>query len=230
MHPSTRCLILGILASLLALIDGTTAAQETVKPDVPGWISLFDGRTLDGWKATDFGGEAPITVRDGAIRMAKGRPMSGITSTRTDLPRLDYDLRFEASRIEGSDFFAAATFPVGDAYITLVNGGWGGHVTGLSSLDGADASENETGISYEYNNKKWYQFQARVTANRIRAWIDGKSVVNIVIEDREVGTRIETRANQPLGFATWLTTGALRSIEIRRLTPAEIAENNIVDR
>ena len=41
-----------------------------------------------------------------------------------------------------------------------------------------------------------------------------------------VGTRIETRGNQPLGFATWETSGALRICAIRKLTPAEVAAIN----
>jgi hypothetical protein len=45
-------------------------------------------------------------------------------------------------------------------------------------------------------------------------------------QDRRVSTRIETRRSQPLGFATWETTGALRAIAIRPLTPAEIAETD----
>jgi hypothetical protein len=44
--------------------------------------------------------------------------------------------------------------------------------------------------------------------------------------DHQVGTRIETRANQPLGFATWDSSSALRNIAIRTLTPAEVEATN----
>jgi hypothetical protein len=186
-------------------------------------LVLFDGKTLDGWKNTDFSHAGDARVEDGAIVLEKGRAMSGITATRRDMPTVDYELTYEARRLAGSDFFAAATFPVGKSYITLVNGGWGGSVTGLSSLNGADASENETGTYFKYENKKWYKFRVRVTAKTIRASVDNKEVVSVDYRDRQVGTRIETRANQPLGFATWESSGALRSIEMRRLTPEEIA-------
>ena len=63
----------------------------------------------------------------------------------------------------------------------------------------------------------------------IRCWIDGKEIVAVNHKDRRVGTRIETRRNQPLGFATWETTGAFRNIEIRPLTAAEIAETDKFD-
>jgi hypothetical protein len=152
--------------------------------------------------------------------------MTGVTSTRQDLPRTDYELIYEARRLAGIDFFAAATFPVGTSYVTLVNGGWGGNITGLSSLDGADASENETGTSVTFRNGTWYRFRVRVTDAVIRCWVDDKKVIDVAIRDRLLGTRIETRANQPLGFATWETSGVVRKVEMRRLTPAEVAETN----
>ena len=215
-----------VLIAIAPVPIPSRAGDDAPKPQPPADFVLFDGQGLDGWKPTDFGGQGAVKVEGGAIVMEAGRPMTGITSTRSDLPRTDYDLQFEARRVEGGDFFAAATFPVGESYITLVNGGWGGHVTGLSSIDGADASENETGIPYTYEPGRWYRFQVRVTDGAIRCWIDEKLVVGIRIVDREIKTRLETRANQPLGFATWMTTGAVRGIEVRRLTPAAVAENN----
>ena len=194
--------------------------------EAPKTRSLFDGKTLDGWKKTDFSGAGKVIVENGAIVMKAGESMTGITCSRKDLPTSDYELIYEAQRLEGGDFFAAATFPVGKNFITLVNGGWGGTVTGLSSLGGADASENETGHFYKYESKKWYTFRVRVTDEIIRCWIDKDKVVDISHQDRHVGTRIETRDNQPLGFATWETTGVLRRVDVRSLTPEEIKETN----
>ena len=102
--------------------------------------------------------------------------MSGITATRADLLTTNYELTYEAMRLDGRDFFAAATFPVGSSFVTLVNGGWGGTITGLSSLNGADASENETSKSVTYENKRWYRFRVRVTDGAIRGWVDDMPV------------------------------------------------------
>jgi hypothetical protein len=198
---------------------GTSAAESKA-------LVLFDGKSLDGWKKTDFTNAGAVKVEDGAIILPAGRPMTGITSTRKDLPTTDYELRYEAKRLTGRDFFAAATFPVGGSFITLVNGGWGGNVTGLSSLDGADASENDSSRYYKYENQTWYRFRVRVTAEMIRGWIDDKEIVAVNHKDRHVGTRLETRSNQPLGFATWETGSALRGIEVRALTPEEVAATN----
>ena len=53
--------------------------------------------------------DAPGQVEDGRIVLAAGDPMTGITTTRKDLPKTDYELTYEAMRTSGGDFFAAAT-------------------------------------------------------------------------------------------------------------------------
>ena len=41
--------------------------------------------------------------------------------------------------------------------------------------------------------------------------------------------KLRAHANKPLGFATWETSGAVRKVEIRGLTPAEISATNKSD-
>jgi Domain of Unknown Function (DUF1080) len=208
------------LAAWLFVLTATAGAAPPEK------LMLFDGKSLDGWKKTDFVHPGEVKVEDGALILGAGRSMTGITSTRQDLPKTNYELSYEATRVKGRDFFAAATFPVGKSHITLVNGGWGGHVTGLSSLDGSDASENETSCAVKYQDKTPHRFRVWVSDKVIRCWVDDVKVIAVSIEGRQVDTRIETDANKPLGFATYETTGALRKVEVRPLTPAEVAENN----
>ncbi len=205
------------------------ASEEPAQKPKP--IVLFDGKTLDGWKKTDFYGAKDVDVRvaDGAIVLPMGASMTGVTTTRTDLPRTNYELTYEAMRTEGVDFFAAATFPVGGSFLSFVNGGWGGHVTGISSLDGADASENETTHSYTYRNKTWYKFRIRVTGQAVRCAIDDKELIAVDITNRHLSTRVQVRASEPLGFATWETAGAVRNIQIRPLTAEEVAAAKVVE-
>jgi len=82
--------------------------------------------------------------------------------------------------------------------------------------------------SFRYQDKTWYR--VRVTDKMIRCLIDDKEIVAVDHRDRRVATRIETRRNQPLGFATWGSTGALRHIEIRPLTAAKITETDKFDK
>ncbi len=220
------------MLAALALILGALPGAGDPPPAAGKPLSLFDGKGLDGWRKAEFfkAAEVEVKVEDGSIVLPVGRPMAGITTTRADLPTLDYELSFEARRTAGDDFFAAATFPVGKSFITLVNGGWGGSVTGLSNLNGSNASENETTRFVKYQNGTWYRFRVRVTARVIRAWVDARELFAVEHEDVQVNTRIETRANQPLGFATWKSAGAVRAITVRPLTPAEVAANDKVEK
>ena len=139
------------ISSLFLLVATVEAGPDDKAPpaSTSGAKVLFDGKSLD-WKKCDFYEPGEVKVEDGLIIMSKGVSMSGITSTRQDLPTTNYELSYEAMRLAGRDFFAAAT-------------------------------------------------------------------------------RIETRRKQPRGFATWESTVALRHIEIRPLTAAEIVETDEFD-
>ncbi len=179
-------------------------------------ISLFDGKTFGHWKITDFGGQGDVYIKDGSIFLEKGNYITGITWTGP-LVRMNYEIHLEAMRITGNDFFCGLTFPVGDRPCTLILGGWGGELCGLSSIDSFDASENETTDFISFENGRWYRVLLRVTPERIEAWLDNREIVNIITTDRDIDIRIEVELSQPLGIATWQTTGAIRNIRLRRL-------------
>ena len=201
-----------LLASLLCL-----AAVANAQLNPGEWQSLFDGKSLKGWRETLFSGHGQVRVESGSMVLAPGAPMTGITWTGS-FPHSDYEVRFEAARMKGNDFFASMTFPVGESFCTLVTGGWGGDIVGLSSLDGWDASENETRSYLNFENGKWYVFRLQVTGDRIRAWIDDQSVVNVVITGRIISLRRgEINLSTPFGFASYGSAGVLRKIEYRLL-------------
>ncbi len=227
----SRCAIAFVAVCVLVISARADQGAEKDKPTgKPKKLVLFDGKTLDGWKKTDFGAQGEVKVEKGTIIMDVGSSLTGITSTRKDLPTTDYELSYEAMRLSGFDFFAAVTIPVGKTHVSFLNGGWGGSVTGISSIDGYDASENETGKFYDYKDKRWYTFRIRITDERIQCWVDDKRVVDVKHKGRRIGTRIEADPSKPLGFATWETGGAVRKIEIRTLTEAEVAATNKADR
>ena len=179
---------------------------------------LFDGKTLDGWKKTDFYHAGEVKVDDGRIVMAAGDSMTGITTTRQDLPTTDYELTYEAMRLTGDDFFAAATFPVGKSYITLVNGGWGGYVTGLSSSNGHGRLGERDHQPFKYQEKTWYRFRVRVTGEVIRCWVGDKQVIAVTHKEKHVGRGSRRGPTSP-GLRHLETASALRKIEIRPLRP-----------
>lgn len=180
---------------------------------------LFDGKTLAGWKVNDKGfysEHGEVTVQNGEIHLAAGKPATGIVVT-TKVPTEDYEIRLEAKRTSGSDFFCGLTFPVGQTHQTLIVGGWGGWVTGLSNVDGMPAIDNETAGHVEFENNRWYKIRVRVANGRIQAWIDNEEIVHLKTEGRRLDIWIEQDTSKPLGIGTWNTAAALKNLEIERL-------------
>ena len=136
-----------------------------------------------------------------------------------------YEIAWQAMRMEGSDFFAALTFPVGSAERcgTFVNGGWGGWVTGVSCLEGLFANENETTGSVQFEQGRWYDFTLQVNKECLRALVDGKELFKVGLKDRAISMYPgEIEKSMPLGFTTYSTKGAIRNVRIRPLKPGEL--------
>jgi hypothetical protein len=182
--------------------------------------SLFDGKTLGHWQITDFGGQGDVYVKDGSIYLDMGNDMTGIT-WGAPLPfKTNYEITLEAMRVDGSDFFCGLTFPVGENFCSLVLGGWGGTLCGLSNIDYYDAANNETTRIVSFENGKWYHVRLHVRPNRIQAWLQEEGeepLVDMDITDRKIDTRAEMDSCQPMGVATWQTGGAVRNIHMRKL-------------
>jgi len=179
-------------------------------------ISLFDGKSLGQWAITDFGGQGDVYVKDGAIYLEMGNDMTGVNWTGP-VVRMNYEITLEAMRVSGSDFFCGLTFPVADNPCSLILGGWGGGVCGLSNIDYYDAANNETTRFISFEDNKWYRVRLRVTPDRIQAWLDDEELVNIETTGRKIDIRAEVDLSQPLGIATWQTAGAIRNIRLRKL-------------
>jgi hypothetical protein len=215
-HGWAFALPLAALAACFMLAAGLAAAhpQTTGGPD---WRPLFDGKTIANWQPTKFAGQGAVKVEDGQIVLEAGRDLTGITWAGPRLPTTEYELALEAMRLEGSDFFAGVTFPVADSFCSLILGGWGGTVVGLSSVNGMDASENETSQSVEFEPRRWYAVRIRVTPAKIEAWLDDRQIISQSLAGNKITTRFEVEPSQPLGIASWRTKSALRGIRLRSL-------------
>ncbi|MBN1998064.1 DUF1080 domain-containing protein [candidate division KSB1 bacterium] len=174
---------------------------------------LFDGTSLTGWEITDFGPQGPVYIKEGAIILGMGEGCTGITFLNS-FPEIDYEVHLQAKRIAGNDFFCGMTFPVKKESCTLIIGGWGGTVVGLSSIDGLDASENSTGIYKKFERNTWYDIRLRVTQDSIQAWIDSEKVVDFEISEHFLSIRPEVNLSRPFGITSWNTTAALKNIKL----------------
>lgn len=217
-----RTLILSA-AFVACSVGWAFCAEPTAKEDPYAWKDLFDGKTLNGWKAPKFGGEGQVEVKGGAIVMSAGVAMTGVTWAGKP-PRMNYEITYEGKRGPGGDFFATATFPVEKNCCSLVTGGWGGTVVGLSCVDFYDASDNPTTNFFDFKDGQWYRFRIRVTTAKIEAWIDKKKVVTQEISGHRFSIRDECDLCQPLGISTWCTEGSVRNIQLRQLKADEVAK------
>ncbi len=209
-------------AAALTLAGRLTGAD---KPATGSEKNLFDERSLAGWAQSGFEGEGAVAVdpsfREGraAIVIEAGTTLSGITWTRgAELPRTNYEISLEAMKLKGEDFFCALTIPVGKVACTFVVGGWGGMVSGISSIDYSDASDNETTQARDYVDNRWYKIRVRVTDAKIEAWIDAEQLVDFEIGTRKLTLRPgDIQKSLPLGIATYMTRAAVREIKLRTL-------------
>jgi hypothetical protein len=197
--------------------DGAAAASAA---SADAGRSLFDGKTLEGWTVTDFGGHGEPAVEDGKLVLPIGEGLTGVTyAGKAKPPTSNYEITLQAQRVQGQDFFCGLTFPVGDSFASLIVGGWGGAVCGISSIDGADASDNATTTRRKLQSGKWYAVRLRVTDEKIEAWIDDEQIVNVARAGKKFSVRGDIDESRPLGLASWRTEAALKDIRLRELKP-----------
>ena len=171
------------------------------------------------WKALQFGGDGSAAWEDDTLHLDLGVELTG-SLYEGDLPQIPYELELESRRLNGSDFFCGLTFPVRskDECLTLILGGWGGGTVGLSSIDGKDASENDSTFYQNFENEQWYAIQLRVMEDRIEVRIDGEKIIDLPTTGKALGLRpgmIELCA--PLGLAAWQTEAEFRGLRWRSL-------------
>lgn len=192
------------------------ATEEKVDPKE--WKPLYDGQSLKGWKNIGFGGEGEVKVEKGEIILNTGDPLTGIVIEKADgLPKDNYEITLQANKLDGDDFFCGLTFPVQDSHASLICGGWGGGLVGISSLDGMDASENETTGYKKFDANKWYTIRVRVAGGKLQAWIDKEQFVDVELKGKKISTRFEVDVTKPLGISTYRTKSAIRDFKWRAI-------------
>ncbi len=221
-----------------------TVKTEAVKPE-EGW-TVSD---WSEWKQQDTGPEAKVKVvaelaetkpkegraplvlgeeakKAGVLLLGRGEPFAIVKYIGKQPLLVDqYEISWQAMRVDGNDFFASLTFPVGSAQkcATFVTGGWGGWTTGVSSLQHQFANENETTGSMEFQSGRWYEFTLQVNTQCLRALIDGKEQFKVGLKGKSIDMHpSEITKSMPLGFSSYSTRGAIRNVKIRPLKAGEL--------
>jgi len=209
--------------------EGPSGPPNLLVSPAGQWVPLFDGSSLTGWRRVgeaEGDGYGQVRVENGTIVLEMGDPMTGIVWT-SNFPRNGYEVYLEANRLDGFDFFCGMTFPVNDSFCTLIMGGWGGSIVGLSNVDDFAADNNETTKVIDFDNGKWYKIRLRVTTAAIEVWLgkekpgEEKPGEEKIIDLKRAGRRFsiwpEQEPVRPFGVSTWNTKAALRNFKFRNL-------------
>lgn len=189
---------------------------KSVNQGITESVLLVDGESMTGWEITNFGPQGPVYLSGNEIILGMGEGCTGIT-WKKDFPAMNYKVTLEAKKIAGNDFFCGITFPVGESPCTFIAGGWGGTTVGLSSINGKDASENETTTLMKFDRDRWYNICLIVKSDTIKALIDNVVVIDFVIGNKRLSIRPEVQISRPFGITSWNTTSALRNISVQKV-------------
>ncbi len=211
-----------LLAMLLSFSAGSLKAQSPASPPQKDWtrIPFVESKDNKGWQKSDYGRDGEIEWKNDLLVIHRGKPMTGI-NWKGEFPKDQFEVRLEARRTEGDDFFVGLTVPVGDGHTSLILGGWSGAISGLSSIDGSDASENSTSFYREFKNGVWYKVRLVVKSDAVQAFVNDEQVIDQPREDHTFTLRLEIDPSLPMGLATYSSTAEIKNFEYRRLDGAK---------
>jgi hypothetical protein len=184
---------------------------------------MLEAAMLPQWVAVAIEGAGKPQMGPGEFVLPEGAPMTAVRFGGWEsigLPVVDYAIEYEAMRVAGQDFFGAVTFPIRSlkTCATLVNGGWGGGLVGISNIDEQSANENATRGEHRFVNGQWYRFRLEVRSEEIRGWLDGRLIINASLKARTISLRAgDIERCAPFGLATYGTTGKVRGLVVERL-------------
>jgi hypothetical protein len=187
-------------------------------PSEQAWVKM-EKMEPGKWQAIEGAANLEWDQENRVLKIGVGMDLNGVRWAGP-LPTVPYVVELDARRMSGSDFFCGLTFPVrsGKECVSLIIGGWGGNLVGISSIDGLDASENSTASQQEFEDERWYRMRVEVRDEHLQAWIDDQQVVDAHTEEQKLSLRegpIEACA--PFGLATWLTSAEVRGVRWRKL-------------
>lgn len=181
----TYCALIGLLSSSLI---GLAQSQNI---DPKGWTSLFDGKTLNGWKSV--GGKAPYTIEEGVIvgRMTKGTPNSFlITEKEYGDFILELDIKLEGEQTNSgiqtrSHIDMAANNGRGRVYgrqveVDPTSRAWTGGIYDEARrgwLYPMDLNEN---AKKAYKKEEFNHIRIEAIGDELRTWINGVPTAYVI--------------------------------------------------
>lgn len=162
-----------------------------------GWVSLFDGESLDGWIQKN--GTAVYLVHDGAILgiTAEGSPNSFLCSEKEyGNFELEFEVKLNDNELNsGVQIRSQTKEPEGDAQFGRVNGpqveieasGENGAQSGLiygEACGGWMSKDAEQRQYKAFKDGEWNHYRVVANGARIQTWINGEAIEDLVDEEK----------------------------------------------
>lgn len=181
MDAARRTLLLAVPAAALAACasnPGTTMSPNTLSAEekAAGWQLLFDGRTLDGWRASDAPGT--FSVKDGAIVVHGPRSHLFYLGPVASHDFRDFELKLEVKT------FANANSGV-YFHTEWQEKGWpakGYEVQVNNSHTDTSRTAGLWGIQdfreVVVGDERWFTLTVKVQGRQVQTWIDQRLVAD----------------------------------------------------
>jgi hypothetical protein len=169
--------LLAWCAALVATVAGADEASANKEKDKPGqWIELFDGKSLDGWKASEA--KDSFTVEDACI-VAHGNPRSHLFYTGATKPFKNFELEAQVKTepTANSGIYFHTQYQEKDwpnkGYEAQINNSFPTDPRRSGSLYGiADVKDPPT------KDNEWFKYYIKVDGKQITIKLDDKTVVD----------------------------------------------------
>jgi 3-keto-disaccharide hydrolase len=170
-----------------------------------GWIPLFDGRTLDGWKANESGGS--FRVVDGQIAVDGPRSHLFYTGNVRSANFKNFELKADVMARPGanSGIFFHTKFQRND----WLDKGFEVQIDNTQQGDANYVERKKTGSLYGVrniykalvNDNEWFRLHTIVRAKQVQVWLNDTLIVDYVEPDPPV--RIANRPGRVLDHGTF---------------------------
>lgn len=172
--------LVATLVFLFATLSGAVcldAQAQQNPPEGDEWVSLFDGESLDGWKASE--NEETFSVRDGTIVADGPRSHLFYQGPVADHDFDDFEFKVDVMTEPGSNsgiYFHTEYQEEGwpsKGYEVQINNTYEGDPRRTGSLYAVDDVKNPP-----VEDNEWFTMHIRVDGRNIQVNIDGETVVD----------------------------------------------------
>jgi hypothetical protein len=178
-----KTLTLALATAILSLWAVSATAADN------GWVSLFDGKTLDGWTLKN--GTATYRVEDGTIvgKTSEGSPNSFLCHEKE---YGDFELQFEVKvddqlnsgvQIRSASKQDYRNGRVHGPQVEIATNGTAGFIYG-EALDTGWLSEDRSDPQAKaaFKPGEWNKYRVRAVGKSIKTWVNGVPVADLTDE------------------------------------------------